>query len=65
MACATAPDATRARSARPRSIRTVRGGSRAARRLDSHQDLHGLSNARQLLVVVLDLRSTAPSRSRT
>ena len=64
-AAATSPGDMRARSAQIRPLWAVRGSPRAALRLDRYQDLHGLSNASQLLLVVLDLRSTAPKRSRT
>ena len=63
MATAAPPDATRARSARTRSIRTIGGNLRAARRHDHHQDLCGLSNDRWQLLVVLGLKSKAPGRS--
>jgi len=64
-AAATSSGDMRARSAQVRPLWAVRGSPRADLRLDRYQDLHGLSNASQLLLVVLDLRSTAPRRSRT
>jgi len=64
-AAATAAGDMRARRAQIWPVWAVRGSLRAAVRLERHQDLHGLSNARQLLLVVLDLRSTAVRRSRT
>ena len=58
-----APGITCARSASHRSVRTVWGGSRGARRHDRYQDLRGLSNARRQHLVVLGLMSRSPSRS--
>ena len=49
--------ALEAQGSRPRSVRTVWGGSRAAHRHDHHQLLRGLSNEHQLL-----LRGSRPSR---
>mmetsp|Transcript_73540 Transcript_73540/g.221007 ORF Transcript_73540/g.221007 Transcript_73540/m.221007 type:complete len:163 (-) Transcript_73540:168-656(-) len=63
MAAATAPGTTRARNTSSRAAQAVQDGSCAARRLDHHQDVCGLSSACPLLLVVLGLRSTAPGRS--